>query len=82
MAHIIIGKEDNQVLIKDVKFIPLVTHIYPENKKVTTFKVKDYSENMAKNNYVKIDKNTDFSYENMIDTFKSVVDEKFLDFNL
>ena len=82
MAHIIIGKEDNKVLIKDVKFIPLVTHIYPENKKVTTFKVKDYNENMAKTNYVTIDKNTDFSYENMIDTFKSVVDEKFLDFNL
>ena len=82
MAHVIITKENSKVIIKDVKFIPLVTHIYPENKKVTTFKVKDYSENMAINNYVITEKNTDFSYENIIDTFKNVVDEEFLDFNL
>ena len=32
-----------------------IYHIIPENKKVATFKVKDYSENMAKNNYVGIE---------------------------
>ena len=82
MAHIIIGKENNKAIIKEVKFIPLITHIYPENKKITTFKVKDYSSNMADNNYVRVEKDKTFTYENMIDTFKNVVDKKFLDFNL
>jgi len=82
MAHIIIGKENNKVIIKEVKFIPLITHIYPENKKITTFKVKDYNLNMADSNYVRVEKDRTFSYENMIETFKNVVDKKFLDFNL
>ena len=27
LAHIIIGKEKNKIIIKEVKFIPLITHI-------------------------------------------------------
>jgi poly-gamma-glutamate synthesis protein (capsule biosynthesis protein) len=82
MAHIIIGKKNNKVIIKEVKFIPLITHIYPENKKVTTFKVKDYNENMAKNNYVGIRYDKTFSYDNMMDIFKNTIDKDFLDFDL
>ena len=82
MAHIIIGKKNNKVIIKEVKFIPLITHIYPENKKVTTFKVKDYNENMAKNNYVGIRYDKTFSYDNMMDIFKNTIDKNFLDFDL
>ena len=82
MAHIIIGKVNNKPVIKNIKFIPLITHIIPENKKVTTFKVKDYSENMAKNNYVGIEYDKTFTYNNMIDVFKNTIDKDFLDFNL
>ena len=82
MAHIIIGKVNNKPVIKNIKFIPLITHINPENKKVTTFKVKDYSENMAKNNYVGIEYDKTFTYDNMIDVFKNTIDKDFLDFNL
>jgi poly-gamma-glutamate synthesis protein (capsule biosynthesis protein) len=82
MAHIIIGKVNNKPVIKNIKFIPLITHINPENKKVTTFKVKDYSENMAKNNYVGIEYDKTFTYNNMIDVFKNTIDKDFLDFNL
>ena len=82
MAHIIIGKVNNKPAIKNIKFIPLITHINPENKKVTTFKVKDYSENMAKNNYVGIEYDNTFTYNNMIDVFKNTIDKDFLDFNL
>ena len=53
-----------------------------ENKKVATFKVKDYSENMAKNNYVGIEYDKTFTYDNMIDVFKNTIDKDFLDFNL
>ena len=81
MAHIIIGKSNNKFVVKEVKFIPLITHIYEDNKKVTTFKVKDYNKSMAKNNYIKIKNDESYSYENMIDIFKSVIDKKFLDFN-
>ena len=70
------------MLSKIFKFIPLITHIIPENKKVTTFKVKDYSENMAKNNYVGIEYDKTFTYNNMIDVFKNTIDKDFLDFNL
>ena len=82
MAHIIIGKVNNKPVIKNIKFIPLITHIIPENKKVTTFKVKDYNENMAKNNYVGIEYDKTFTYNNMIDVFKNTIDKDFLDFNL
>ena len=82
MAHIIIGKVNNKPVIKNIKFIPLITHIIPENKKVTTFKVKDYSENMAKNNYVGIRYDKTFSYDNMMDIFKNTIDKDFLDFDL
>ena len=82
MAHIIIGKVNNKPVIKNIKFIPLITHINPENKKVTTFKVKDYSENMAKNNYVGIEYDKTFTYNNMIDVFKNTIDKDFLDVNL
>lgn len=82
MAHIIIGKVNNKPVIKNIKFIPLITHIIPENKKVATFKVKDYSENMAKNNYVGIEYDKTFTYNNMIDVFKNTIDKDFLDFNL
>ena len=82
MAHIIIGKVNNKPVIKNIKFIPLITHIIPENKKVATFKVKDYSENMAKNNYVGIEYDKTFTYDNMIDVFKNTIDKDFLDFNL
>ena len=82
MAHIIIGKVNNKPVIKNIKFIPLITHINPENKKVTTFKVKDYSENMAKNNYVGIEYDKTFTYNNMIDVFKNTIDKDFLNFNL
>ena len=81
MAHIIIGRLNNKVIIKEVKFIPLITHIYEESKKVTTFKVKDYNKNMAKESYVGIEYDQSFSYNNMIDTFKNVIDKDFLDFN-
>jgi len=81
MAHIIIGKEKNKAFIKEVKFIPLITHIYGKNGKITTFKVKDYNENMAENNYISTEYDKDFSYENMIHIFKSVINEEFLDFN-
>ena len=81
MAHIIIGRVNNKVVIKELKFIPLITHIFEDSKKVTTFKVKDYNESMAKQNYVRIEYDKNFSYDNMMDTFKSVVDKDFLDFN-
>ena len=82
MAHIIIGKVNNKPAIKNIKFIRLITHIIPENKKVATFKVKDYSENMAKNNYVGIEYDKTFTYDNMIDVFRNAIDKDFLDFNL
>ena len=81
MAHIIIGRVDNKVVIKELKFIPLITHIFEDTKKITTLKVKDYNESMAKQNYVRIEYDKNFSYDNMMDTFKSVVDKDFLDFN-
>ena len=55
--------------------------VYEDSKKVTTFKVKDYNENMAKESYVGIEYDQSFSYNNMIDTFKNVIDKDFLDFN-
>ena len=81
LAHIIIGKEKNKIIIKEVKFIPLITHIYPGSNKVTTFKVKDYNKKMAKKNYVK-KKDKSFSYKKIFETFKNIVDNKFLDFDL
>ena len=81
MAHIIIGRVNNKDIIKELKFIPLITHIYEDTKKVTTFKVKDYNESMAKQNYVRVEYDKNFSYENMMNTFKLVVDKDFLDFN-
>ena len=81
LAHIIIGKEKNKIIIKEVKFIPLITHIYRASNKVTTFKVKDYNKKMAKKNYVK-KKDKSFSYKKIFETFKNIVDNKFLDFDL
>ena len=81
MAHVIVGKINNKVVIKEIKFIPLITHIYPKDKKVTTFKVKDYNESMAKDNYIRFLSAKNFSYERMMDTFKNVIDKEFLDFN-
>lgn len=37
---------------------------------------------MAEKNYVGIEYDRTFSYDLMIDTFKKVIDEKILDFNL
>ena len=59
-----------------------IYHIIKKKKKVATFKVKDYSENMAKNNYVGIVYDKTFTYDNMIDVFKNTIDKDFLDFNL
>ena len=81
MAHIIVGRINNRVAIKEVKFIPLITHIYEENNKTTTFKVKDYDENMAKKNFVRVKNDETFSYENMMNVFKNVIDKDFLEFN-
>ena len=82
MAHVILEKDgNNKVIIKELKFIPLITHINI-GKKITTFKVKDYNREMAEKNYVGIEYDTTFSYDLMIDTFKKVIDEKILDFNL
>lgn len=72
---------NNKVIVKELKFIPLITHINID-KKVTTFKVKDFNREMAEKNYVGIEYDRTFSYDLMIDTFKKVTDEKFLDFNL
>ena len=82
MAHIIVGRVNNKVVIKDVKFIPLITHIYEEDNKATTFKVKDYNENMANKNFIRVKNDESFSYENMMNIFKKVIDKDFLDFNL
>lgn len=82
MAHIIVGRVNNKVVIKDVKFIPLITHIYEEDNKVTTFKVKDYNESMANKNFIRVKNDESFSYENMMNIFKKVIDKDFLDFNL
>ena len=82
MAHIIIGKNNGKVEIKEVKFIPLITHIFEENKKVTTFKVKDYDEKMAEKNYIKIKNDKSFTYEKMMYIFKKTINKQFLDFNL
>ncbi len=82
MAHVILEKDgNNKVIIKELKFIPLITHIDIEEK-VTTFKVKDYNREMAEKNFVGIEYDRTFSYDLMIDTFKKVIDKKFLDFNL
>ena len=82
MAHVILEKDrNNKVIIKEIKFIPLITHIN-KDKKATTYKVKDYSREMAEKNFVGIEYDKSFSYDLMISTFKKVIDTKFLDFNL
>ena len=82
MAHVIIGRDKNmKVIVKDIKFIPLITHVF-ENRKFTTFKVKDYNKTMADNNFVKNIFDETYSYENMMNVFKEVINKDFLDFNL
>ena len=82
MAHVIIGRNKyNKVVVKDIKFIPLITHIF-ENKKITTYKVKDYNKTMAENNFVGKKFDVTFSYDNMINTFKTVINSQYLDFEL
>ena len=81
MAHIIIGRDKNmKVIVKDIEVIPLITDVF-ENKKFSTFKVKDYNKTMANNNFVKNIFDQDYTYENMINIFKEVVNKDFLDFN-
>ena len=82
MAHVIIGRDkSNKVVVKDIKFIPLITHIF-ENKKISTFKVKDYNKTMAQNNFIEKEFDNTFSYDNMMNIFKTVISSKYLDFNL
>ena len=82
MAHVIIGRnKNNKVIVKDIKFIPLITHIFEKYKKTSTFKVRDYNKSMAKQNFVGIEYDNTYSYENMIQTFKNVVHPYFLDFD-
>ena len=82
MAHVIIGRNKyNKVVVKDIKFIPLITHIF-ENKKITTYKVKDYNKTMAENNFVGKKFDVTFSYDNMINIFKTVINSQYLDFEL
>ena len=82
MAHVIFGRNnDGVVVVKEAKFIPLITHVY-KDLKITTFKVKDYSLGMAFNNYIKKIFDNTYSYYNMINFFKDIIDQKFLDFNL
>lgn len=81
MAHVIIGRnKNNKVIVKDIKFIPLITHMFDRYKKTSTFKVKDYNKSMAEKNYVGIEFDNTYSYDNMIDIFKKVVNPHFLDF--
>jgi len=83
MAHVIIGRnKNNKVVVKEIKFIPLITHIFEKYKKTSTFKVKDYNKTMAEKNYVGIEYDNTYSYENMIQTFKKVVHPYFLDFEI
>ena len=81
MAHVIIGRnKNNKVIVKEIKFIPLITHMFEKYKKTSTFKVKDYNKTMAEKNYVGIEYDNSYSYENMIQTFIKVIDPYFLDF--
>ena len=81
MAHVIIGRnKNNKVVVKEIKFIPLITHMFEKYKKTSTFKVKDYNKTMAEKNYVGIEYDNSYSYENMIQTFIKVIDPYFLDF--
>ena len=82
MAHVIIGRnKQKKVVVKDIKFIPLITHVF-ENKKISTFKVKDYNKTMAQNNFIEKEFDNTFSYDNMMNIFKTVISSKYLDFNL
>ena len=82
MAHVIIGRDkSNKVVVKDIKFIPLITHIF-ENKKISTFKVKDYNRTMAQNSFVGKEFDNTFSYDNMINIFNTVINSQYLDFEL
>ena len=82
MAHVIIGRnKQNKVVVKDIKFIPLITHVF-KNKKISTFKVKDYNKIMAQNNIIEKEFDNTFSYDNMMNIFKTVISSKYLDFNL
>ena len=82
MAHVIIGRnKKKKVVIKDIKFIPLITHVF-ENKKISTFKVKDYNKTMAQNNFIEKEFDNTFSYDNMMNIFETVISSKYLDFNL
>ena len=82
MAHVIIGRnKNNKVVVKEIKFIPLITHIF-ENKKISTFKVKDYNKTMAQNSLVGKEFDKTFSYDNMINIFNTVINSTYLDFNL
>ena len=81
MAHVIIGRnKNNKVVVKEIKFIPLITHMFEKYKKISTFKVKDYNKTMAEKNYVGIEYDKSYSYENMIQTFKKIIAPYFLDF--
>ena len=82
MAHVIIGRnKQKKVVVKDIKFIPLITHVF-ENKKISTFKVKDYNKTMAQNNFIEKEFDNTFSYDNMMNIFKTVISSQYLDFNL
>lgn len=77
MAQVTIGKnEGEEVLIKDYRAVPLVTHMKTGVGLITTYKFEDYSAELAiENEIIKQDPN--FSYEYCIDIWN----ETFPDFS-
>jgi len=79
MADIVIEKKKKgKTYIKKAKFVPLITH-FDKNFNSTVYKVEDYNRKLAKENMVGKYWDDDFSYDKMIEHFKEVVDEKYLD---
>lgn len=70
-------KKDGKVKISEADFVPLITH-WSANGKITTYKMSQYSEKMARANRLdKLDRS--FSYQGAKNFFKRTVNAKFLE---
>ncbi len=72
IANVTLDRSDNgEVYISDYGVTPIVTHVLTGSQKITTYKLSDYSEELARENEI-LSSDPSFSYEYCVDLVDKV----------